>query len=76
MRNIIKEGVSNFVSPFQMNKARKGALILFYHAISGDGVDRLGLAVEPYDFERQVEYLARNRKIIPLTELVELISTG
>lgn len=48
--------------------ARRGPAILLYHRIADESFDPWGLAVSPAHFSEQVQWLARNRELIPLRE--------
>ncbi|WP_163350656.1 FkbM family methyltransferase [Desulfovibrio sp. JC010] len=50
--------------------------ILMYHRVDTDEIDAQLLCVEPENFDRQLAYLAANRKVLPLTELVDSIESG
>lgn len=48
---------------------RDACLILQYHRVASLCFDPLGLAVEPYNFEAQIEYLARNFNVISMQQM-------
>ena len=48
-------------------------LILQYHRVASLCFDPLQLAVEPYNFEGQIEYLARNFNVISMAEMKQHI---
>lgn len=45
-----------------------GPVILVYHRIADERFDPWGLAVSPAHFAEQVEWLSRNRRVLPLNE--------
>lgn len=57
--------------------ARRGAaLILLYHRIAEPAYDPWGLAVSPATFDRQLDFLASEFELIPLSELVAATRAG
>ena len=50
--------------------------ILMYHRIATESFDPWGTAVSPAHFAEHLEWLARNRTVLPLTRLAELHRTG
>jgi len=55
--------------------ARKPS-VLMYHRIGDDAFDPWGLAVREALFEEQLDWLARNRDVMPLSELARQHSEG
>jgi peptidoglycan/xylan/chitin deacetylase (PgdA/CDA1 family) len=55
---------------------RPAPSILLYHRIAEGSFDPWGLAVAPHRFEAQVQWLARNRNILPLTKFAQLHREG
>jgi glycosyltransferase involved in cell wall biosynthesis/peptidoglycan/xylan/chitin deacetylase (PgdA/CDA1 family) len=53
-----------------------GPAILMYHRIADESFDPWALAVSPANFADQLEWIARNRTILPLYEFVELNRLG
>lgn len=51
-------------------------LVLQYHRVASLCFDPLQLAVEPYNFERQIEYLAENFNVISIDELKSHLDTS
>lgn len=51
-------------------------LILQYHRVASLCHDPFQLAVEPYNFEEQIEYLARNFNVLSMRELKHHIETS
>lgn len=47
----------------------EACLVLQYHTVTWLCHDPLGLSVEPYNFERQMEYLAQNFNVISMDEM-------
>jgi peptidoglycan/xylan/chitin deacetylase (PgdA/CDA1 family) len=50
--------------------------ILLYHRIADDPFDPWGTVVSPQHFREQLEWLCRERRVLPLIELVELNRIG
>lgn len=57
-------------------KLRPGPTILMYHRVAEERFDPWGLAVTPAKFAEQMEWLAANRTVLPLTEFAELHLQG
>jgi peptidoglycan/xylan/chitin deacetylase (PgdA/CDA1 family) len=55
---------------------RTGPAILMYHRIADETFDPWGMAVSPENFEEQADWLARNRKVLPLTEFAAVQREG
>jgi peptidoglycan/xylan/chitin deacetylase (PgdA/CDA1 family) len=53
-----------------------GPTILMYHRVAAESFDPWSLAVSPENFSDQLGWIARNRTVLPLTELVELHRQG
>lgn len=51
-------------------------LILQYHRVASLCFDPLQLAVEPYHFEKQIEYLAQNFDVISIDEMKDHLETS
>ncbi len=51
-------------------------LVLQYHRVALLCHDPLQLAVEPYNFERQIEYVARNLNVISIDEVKQHLETA
>lgn len=49
-----------------------GPAILMYHRVADERFDPWGLAVSPSNFADQVQWIARNRTVLPLAEFAEL----
>lgn len=54
---------------------KKGAVILVYHSINNDTVFRDNI-VFPEIFEKQLKYIRKRYKIVPLSTLVQAVRTG
>ena len=66
-------------SAYEAARRPDGAIILMYHSVAESGVDdHIDPAnrVAPFAFERQMAFLSRHRRVLPLTALVELVSRG
>lgn len=50
-------------------------MILLYHRVASSNNDSHKLCVSPENFQKQVEYLKENFKVIPLVQLVQNIKT-
>lgn len=55
---------------------RRGPAVLMYHRIGSEPFDPWGLGVEQERFARQLEWLARNRTVVPLGELAARVRDG
>jgi peptidoglycan/xylan/chitin deacetylase (PgdA/CDA1 family) len=53
-----------------------GPAILMYHRIAEETFDPWGLAVSPDNFESQIEWIARNRTVLRLSEFARLHGAG
>ena len=53
-------------------KPRRGPAILLYHRVAEEAFDPWALAVSPTHFADQMEWLAKHRTILPLTEFARL----
>ena len=51
-------------------------LVLQYHRVASLCFDPLQLAVEPYHFEKQIEYLAQNFNVISIDEMKDHLETS
>lgn len=51
-------------------------IILMYHCIDDDSFDPWGLSVSPTNFEAQMDWLSRNRRVLPLAELASQHRSG
>ena len=51
-------------------------LILQYHRVASLCFDPLQLAVEPYYFEKQIEYLAQNFNVVSIDEMKHHLETS
>lgn len=56
--------------------AAPGPAILMYHRIADERFDPWALAVEPANFEQQLDWISRTRTPLPLHEFVELNRAG
>jgi peptidoglycan/xylan/chitin deacetylase (PgdA/CDA1 family) len=57
----------------------RGAIILMYHSVAAEDAAAWiepGNRVEPRTFERQMAFLAAERRVMPLAELVDTIADG
>lgn len=55
---------------------RRGPAILMFHRVAQESFDPWGLAVSPDNFANQLEWIARNRIALRLTEFVERNRAG
>lgn len=55
---------------------RRRPAILMYHRIARDAFDPWGLAVAPERFAAQLDWIAKNRRVLPLTEFVQRHRSG
>ena len=47
-----------------------------YHRIADESFDPWGLSVHPARFQEQLEWLARNRTVLPVTEFSRMHGEG
>ena len=53
-----------------------GPAILMYHRVADESFDPWGLAVSPDNFADQIDWIARNRTVLPLAEFARLHELG
>lgn len=64
---------------FEMTARPAGAIILMYHSVAQDQVARFiepQMRISPELFELQMRFLSKHRRVVPLTQAVEEISSG
>jgi peptidoglycan/xylan/chitin deacetylase (PgdA/CDA1 family) len=61
---------------FSKHTETSTCLVLRYHRVSLLACDPLQLAVEPCNFERQMEYLSRNFNVIPISDIKQHLETA
>jgi peptidoglycan/xylan/chitin deacetylase (PgdA/CDA1 family) len=57
----------------------RGAIILMYHSVAAEDAATFiepGNRIDPRTFERQMAYLAAERRVMPLAELVDIVADG
>ncbi len=69
MRDFLCKDLSGTSIATSRSVPRDACLILQYHRVASLCFDPLQLAVEPYNFEGQIEYLARNFNVISMDEM-------
>lgn len=76
MHNFLSNDVLGTSSAFPRSVPGDACLILQYHRVASLCFDPLQLAVEPYNFEGQMEYLARNFNVISMNEMKQHLETS
>lgn len=75
--NRIRSGLRPAVRRLKrMIPRRPGPAILMYHRVAEESFDPWGMAVSPAHFAEQAEWLARNRKVLPLAEFAAAHRAG
>jgi peptidoglycan/xylan/chitin deacetylase (PgdA/CDA1 family) len=57
----------------------RGAIILMYHSVAAEDAAAFiepGNRIDPRTFERQMAFLAAERRVMPLAELVDMVAAG
>jgi len=76
MHDFLCKDLSGTSSAISRLALRDACLILQYHRVASLCFDPLQLAVEPYNFEGQIEYLARNFNVISMDEMKQHLETS
>jgi peptidoglycan/xylan/chitin deacetylase (PgdA/CDA1 family) len=76
MHDFLCNNVSGISNEISRSVTCDTCLILQYHRVASLCFDPFQLAVEPYNFEGQIEYLARNFNVISMDELKQHLETS
>jgi len=79
MRELLPENLTKNpidIKDSSRHSTTEACLVLQYHRVKWLCYDPLQLAVEPYNFERQMEYLARNFNVISMNEMQQHLETA
>ena len=76
MREFLSKDLPNSPSAVSRHLETDTCLVLQYHRVALLCYDPLQLAVEPYRFERQIEYLARNFNVISIDQMKHHLETS
>ncbi len=59
-----------------ISEAKKDSMVLIYHRVAEDPIDRNLLAVSPENFEKHLKILSENFRVIPLWEFLSELDEG
>jgi peptidoglycan/xylan/chitin deacetylase (PgdA/CDA1 family) len=76
MHDFLCSDLSRTASAVSRSVPDETCLILQYHRVASLCFDPFQWAVEPYNFEGQIEYLARNFNVISMDELKQHLTTS
>ena len=76
MRDFLSQDLSNNSYAVAEHNKTNSCLVLQYHRVAALCFDPLQLAVEPYHFEQQMEYLAQNFNVVSMDEMKYHLETS
>jgi peptidoglycan/xylan/chitin deacetylase (PgdA/CDA1 family) len=76
MHNLTRNDLAKSSSAVSGHIGVDTCLVLQYHRVASLCFDPLQLAVEPYHFEKQIEYLAQNYNVISIDEMKYHLETS
>jgi peptidoglycan/xylan/chitin deacetylase (PgdA/CDA1 family) len=76
MHDFLSKDLSTSLSAISGHVAIDTCLVLQYHRVASLCFDPLQLAVEPYHFEKQIEYLKQNFNVVSIDEMKHHLETS